>query len=188
MTQLQLSNFVNSLERAGRRRRGFSSQLLVWEVEYIDYQRSDPEIEAVQGYVLSEARIELREALIRRWNPQARKKTQWPGFVVSVSKKITYPDGPVTNLKDCILNESKLSEKTKAVDAFRNAVLNVESWILIAQARVRLIPRELDALECMGCGWVTDDASEDITCPGCGNKFWFGEAWRCTTQSKGEVV
>ena len=67
----------------------------------------------------------------------------------------------------------KQAEIRKAFDAFQRELINIHSWIEIAESRVRLISSEKDAFECPFCGWVTDELDDDITCHGCGKRFWF---------------
>ena len=65
----------------------------------------------------------------------------------------------------------------KAFDVFEREVLNIQSCIRIAESRARVIPMANDVFECPCCGWVTDIWSEDITCNGCGKRFWSETLW-----------
>jgi uncharacterized protein with PIN domain len=60
---------------------------------------------------------------------------------------------------------------------FQREVLNVQNWAEIAESRVRLMPNQNDIFECLHCGWVTDIWSDDITCQGCGKRYWSERMW-----------
>ena len=72
----------------------------------------------------------------------------------------------------------QMGQLKKAFDAFQRELLNIQSWIEIAESRARIIPQGNEVFECFHCGWVTDIWSDDITCKGCGKRYWSDRLWK----------
>ena len=175
-TQPTLSDFAqkaisssNSLPNS----RDWNRVVLDWDIDYQGYQRDEQR----EGHVDFHVRVVLREALVRLKDLQTQTKRQMPGYSLTIFQTVSFD----TDRRDSHVIFEELfraDELPKAVDAFQQAVLNVQTWADIAESRARVMPNQNDVFECFHCGWVTDIWSDEITCEGCGKRYWSEKALR----------
>jgi rubrerythrin len=181
-TQRILSHFSKktiSMDAFTRGFRPWTQLILEWDVDYIGYAREEGQHE---GYLDFHVTVEVREALVRTRKGETYKKTQKPGYKLTVTQDITFEDGEKERYM--IHEESfQKDQLRKAVDAFQRELLTIQNWIEIAESRARIMPQHNDVFECHWCGWVTDIWSDDITCQGCGKRYWSERIWKGDRES-----
>lgn len=175
--QLQLSSFSQKTISMGESTKSFrpwNNIIFEWEIEYCGYSRGFDEPEGiVEFYII----VELIEALVNARSPKTNKKLERPGYKLVATQNITFDNGRRESY--IVYEESFQKDKLKeAFDVFQREVLNIQGWISIAESRLHLIPKGLDVFECSFCGWVTNVWSDDITCEGCGKRYWSDKLWR----------
>ena len=179
MTQTMLTGFyqkgtemdVYSKEVESRR---YNNLIFDWDIEYQGYQRK--EVDIPEGYVDFHVIIEIVEAIVTVRDKKTYKKGKKPGYKLTVSQAIAYPEEEWESF--IIYDEQfKKEQLNKAFDVCQGEILNIQNWITIAESRASLIPKKKDVFECMFCGWVTDQMGDDITCHGCGKRFWSDKMW-----------
>lgn len=153
--------------------RAWNRCLLDWDIEYQGYER---EGEGEPGYVDFSVRVEIREALVMAKNPQTHKKTERPGYKLTVTQGMSF-NGLVIDPQIVHEESFQIDQLGKAFDAFQEELLQIQAWIEIAESRARLIPNQNDVFECLQCGWVTDIWSDDLMCQGCGRRYWSQRLW-----------
>lgn len=160
MTQLMLSRFERN------------PVIFQWDVEYMGYSRPDDDNpDAPTGYIDFHVIVTLKEKLISVRDKKTYKKVKRPGYRFQTVMSYALPDsGWETYLQ--YENEFPKDQLNKAIDTIQNELLNIQDWIETAESRADLIPKGKDVFECMFCGWVTDTWADDITCSGCGKRFW----------------
>ena len=149
--------------------------VISWNVEYRGYQRGDDD--RPEGPVGFHVTLEIREAVIVSNNPKQRRRRAGKR---AYRLTVTHAMAPAGEDPDSsIVYEEPFTEQEikKAYDAFQREVLNVQSWVVIAEPRARIIPQANDVFECHHCGWVTDIWRDDITCEGCGRRYWSERIW-----------
>jgi hypothetical protein len=175
--QLMLSSFAKktiSVDESTKGFRPWNNLILNWEVEYRGYSREDGEPE---GYVDFHVVVEITEALVKVRTPKTYKKVKRPGYKLIVVQNMAFEG---REWDGCIVyEESFIKDRLKRVfDVFHREVLNIQRWIRIAESRARLIPNRADVFGCPFCGWATNVWMDDITCEGCGKRFWSGKLWK----------
>ena len=175
--QLMLSQFTEktiSMDESTKGFRPWNTVILDWEVEYRGYSRGDSQ---QKGYLDFHVIVEMREALVSARKGNTYKKLERPGYKLTVTQERTF-EGREQE-RSIVHEESFQKDQIKiAFDAFQREVINIQSWIKIAESRARIIPQENDIFECYCCGWVTDIWSDDITCQGCGKRYWSEKLWK----------
>ena len=163
--------------------RPWNMVVLEWDVEYCGYDRgenSEPE-----GYVDFHVIVQIVEALVDVREKKHYRKIKKPGYKLVATQNMAFEGLPWQSyivFEECFPQ----NQLKKAFDVFEREVLNIQSWIEIAESRARVIPKANDVFECPFCGWVTDIWSDDITCKGCGKRFWSERIWGKTSDT-GEV-
>lgn len=166
--QLMLSAFSRktiSMDEASRGFRRWNTVLLEWDVAFDDYVK-EPGVK--EGPVKRHVHIHLREALIKKY------RKEHPGYVVEVTSSNR---AQFFRVDDYIDHQEQYLKKDyrKAVDAFQNAVLMAQDWIMIGEARASLISAGKAGFQCHNCGWVCEDLERTEfkdTCLGCGKRYW----------------
>jgi len=154
--------------------RPWNQLILDWNVNFTGYVREDGQKE---GYVDFHVMVDLREALVRARQEKTYKKIQRPGYKLTVNQEMTFERGKTESY--IIHEESFQKDQIKrAVDSFQRELLMIQRWIEIAESRARIMPQHNDIFECHWCGWVTDIWSDDITCQGCGKRYWSERIWK----------
>jgi hypothetical protein len=172
-TQPTLSDFAQktiSFGKAMRDFRAWNRVILDWDIAYQGYQRDEQR----EGSVDFHVRVVIREALVR--DPQTQKKQRMPGYSLTIFQFIAF-DGDRRDSQVVFEELFRADELPKAVDAFQQQVLNVQTWAEIAESRARVMPNQNDVFECFHCGWVTDIWSDEIVCEGCGKRYWSERMW-----------
>ena len=176
--QLILSSFSKktiSFSEATKDLRPWNNLILDWEVEYQEF--SNCEMDEPQGFIDFHVVVEIVEALIRVKDQKSGKKFERPGYKLIVFQNMALEG---KNWESYVVYDEsfKKDKLIKASDVFQREILNIQSWIEIAESRAQLIPSGKDVFECWFCGWVTDEFNDDITCFGCGKRFWSETLWR----------
>jgi len=175
-TQPTLSDFAQkaiSSSKSMTDSRAWNRVVLDWDIAYQGYQRDEQR----EGHVDFHVRVVIREALVRLKDPQTQKKRQMPGYSLTIFQTIAF-DGDQSESLPIYEESFRMDDLPKAVDAFQRAVLTVQTWVEIAESRARVVPNQNDVFECFHCGWVTDIWSDEITCEGCGKRYWSEKALR----------
>jgi hypothetical protein len=149
--------------------RGWNNLVYDWDVEFIGYQRSDDD--SPQGYIKFHVIAEIVEVLVITRDKKNYKKTKVPGYKLTITQNMALP-GHVCESLIVYEEDFMKNQFSKAIDAFQRELLNIQSWIEIAESRADLVPKNKDVFECPFCGWVKDSWQDDITCYGCGKRFW----------------
>jgi hypothetical protein len=174
---------TNSMGGHGKQReiQAYNNLVFDWDIDYQGYQRNDGDIP--EGYIDFHLVIEIVEAIIKVRDEKTNKKVKRPGYKLTAYQNIVYPE---RQWQSYIIydEEFKKEHLNKAFDVFQREVLNVQDWIAIAESRACLIPENKEAFECMFCGWVTDRMADDITCHGCGKRFWSEKIWSKRTKDE----
>jgi hypothetical protein len=176
--QLILSSFSQktiSFSEATKGLRPWNNLMLDWEVEYQGF--SNGEMGEPQGYIDFHVAVEIVEALIRVKDQKTKKKIDRAGYKLIVLQNMAL-EGKEWESYIVYDEPFKKDEIKKAFDVFQREILNIQSWVEIAESRARLIPSGKAIFECWFCGWVTDKFNDDITCFGCGKRFWSDKLWR----------
>ena len=177
MTQLMLSSFSQKTISMGESTKNFrpwNNIIFDWDVEYFGYSRGIDEPEGIIEYHVI---VELMEALVKARNPKTNKKIEMPGYKLIINQNMAFKGRGWESY--VVYEEAFQKDKLKkAFDVFQREVLNIQGWIRIAESRLHLIPKGLDVFECSFCGWVTNAWSDDITCQGCGKRYWSDKLWR----------
>lgn len=184
--QLMLSSFAQktiTAREATKDFRRWNNLVIDWDVEYEGYHRADDcEDETPEGFIEFHVIVEITEALVNARDKKTYKKTKVPGYKLTITQNVALPE---SDWETWHVHDEEFIQKNlkKAIDAFQRELLNIQNWIKIANSRARLIPENKDAFECVFCGWVTDEIHDDITCLGCGKRFWSERLW----SGKGDV-
>ena len=171
ISQLDLSSFSEktvSLAESTKDFRPWDKTVIDWEIKYHGYVREDG---GPKGFIEYHVTIEIKESVIQIKSPKTHKKVTKPGYRLSVFQDVSF-ESKVWENNIVYEEEFEKQDLKKAFDVFRRELLNVQNWVEIAESRARLIPKENDVFECIHCGWVTDIWSDDITCEGCGKRYW----------------
>jgi len=162
--------------------RPWNQVILDWGVDYTGYTREEGQNEGYLGFHIL---VELKEALVRGREEKTSKKVPRPGYMLTVTQEMTFEDGKT---EQYIIHEESFpkDECKKAVDAFQRELLIIQTWIEIAESRARIMPQHNDVFECPWCGWVTDIVSDDITCQGCGKRYWSERMWKGNRERTGD--
>lgn len=175
--QLMLSAFSQktiSMTESTKSLRPWNNIIFDWDVDYLGYSRGPDEPEGIVEYHVV---VELSEALVNTRNPKTNKKVERPGYKLIITQNIAIEGRGWESY--VVYEESFQKDKLKkAFDLFQREVLNIQGWTRIAESRFHLIPKGLDVFECVLCGWVTDVWSDDITCEGCGKRYWSEKLWK----------
>jgi hypothetical protein len=175
--QLDLSGFSErtiSIDKSMKDFRPWNHLILDWEIEYQGYSRKDDE--GAEGYIDFHVIVEIREAVVEARDPKTHKKLKKTGYKLTIIQNIAFPGKEWESL--IAYEESfRMDQLRKAFDAFQRELLNIQCWVDIAESRARIIPQKNDVFECFHCGWVTDILDDDITCPGCGKRYWSERVW-----------
>jgi len=155
--------------------RRWNSLVYDWDVEFTGYQRSDDD--RPQGYIKFHVIIEIIEALVNTRDKKTYKKTKVPGYKLTITQNMALPEN---DWESFIVYEEDFMKNQihNAIDAFQRELLNIQSWIEVAESRAELIPKDKDVFECPFCGWVKDSRQDDISCYGCGKRFWSEKLWK----------
>ena len=174
--QLMLSSFSEKtipLDEATKGFRPWNNKVFDWEVEYRGYSRDEDEVE---GYIDFHIVVEIREALVKVKKEKSNKKVEVPGYVVVITQNMVFETGQKESY--VAYDESFIKAVLKkAFDVFMLELLEIQTWINIAESRARLIPIKADVFECNCCGWVTHKWADDIFCDGCGKRYWSRSLW-----------
>ena len=177
MTQLMLSSFSQKTISMGKSTKNFrpwNNIIFEWDVEYLGYSRGFDEPEGIIEYHVI---VEIMEALVKARNPKTNKKIERPGYKLIITQNMVFQGKDWESY--IVYEEAFQKDKLKkAFDVFQRELLNIQVWIKIAESRARLIPKGNDVFECSFCGWVTNAWGEDITCEGCGKRYWSEKLWR----------
>lgn len=174
--QLMLSSFsakTISLDEATKDFRPWNNKIFDWEVEYQGYSQGEDEVE---GYIEFHIVAEIKEALVKTRKGKSHKKVEVPGYVVLITQNMVFESGEKESYVAYEESFTK-TELKKAFDVFMLELLEIQTWIKIAESRSLLIPVKADVFECHCCGWVTDKWADDICCEGCGKRFWSRSLW-----------
>jgi hypothetical protein len=152
--------------------RPWNRVVLDWTIDYQGYQRDEQR----EGHVDFHVRVVIREALVRLKGTQTQKKRKMPGYSLTIFQVIAF-DGDLRDPQVVFEELFRADELPKAVDAFQQQVLNVQTWVEIAESRARVMWNQNDVFECFHCGWVTDIWSDEITCEGCGKRYRAERMW-----------
>ena len=149
--------------------RPYNNLIYDWEIEYKGYWRGEDDIP--EGFVDFHVYVDITEALVTARDKKTHKKLKRPGYKLTVTQNHAFPE---MGWESYVVydEEFKKDQLDKAFDAFQRELLNIQGWIIIAESRAKLIPEGKDVFECMHCGWVTDQLKDDITCIGCGKRYW----------------
>ena len=185
--QLMLSSFAQETISTGEFAKDFrpwNNLVFEWNVEYSGYARGD---ENPEGYVAYHVIFELTEALVLVRKPKTYKKIEKPGYRLTVTQNIKFEGRAWESF---FVHEESFPKEhlRKAVDVFQHEILDVQTWIEIAESRARIIPQANDVFECFHCGWVTDIQADDITCPGCGKRYWSDKMWGLKADNQGNSL
>lgn len=153
--------------------RPWNRVILNWDIDYQGYQRDG---EGEEGYLDFQVCVVIRESLVRVKDPQTGKKKEKPGYGLTVFQSVA-SNGRELDSQVVYEEHFQMGEFPKAFDAFQREVLNVQTWVEIAESRAQLMPNQNDVFECLHCGWVTDTWSDDIICEGCGKRYWSEKLW-----------
>ena len=175
--QLILSSFSQktiSFSEATKDVRYWNNLIIDWEVEYRGFSKS--EMDELEGYIDFHVVVEIVEALIPVKDQRTGKKVERPGYTLIVFQNMVLEG---KNWESYVVyDESFTKDKlVKAFDVFKREILNIQNWIEIAESRARLIPSGNVVFECWSCGWVVEKLNDDITCFGCGKRFWSDKLW-----------
>lgn len=170
--QLMLGAFCQKtipVSEATKDLRPYNRVILNWEVDYRGFSSKEPD--EPQGYLDFHIYVSIKESLIRIRDQKTGKKVERPGYKLTVAQDMAFEG---QKWESYLVHEEsfKQTEIRKAFDAFQRELLNIQGWIDIAESRAKFIPSGKDAFECPFCGWVTDELEDDITCYGCGKRFW----------------
>ena len=166
------------MDEATKDLRPWNMVVLEWDVEYCGYDRG--ENSETEGYVDFHVIVRIVEAQVDVRAKNKYPKVKKPGYKLAVTQNMASDSMPWESYvvyEDCFPQ----NQLKKAFDVFKRKVLNIQSWIEIAESRARIIPMANDVFECPFCGWVTDIWSNDITCRGCGKRFWSKRLWKKTS-------
>jgi hypothetical protein len=171
ISQLDLSSFSEktvSLAESTKDFRPWDKTVIDWEIKYHGYVREEG---GPKGVIECHVTVEIKESAIQIKSPKTHKKFTKPGYKLSIYQDVSFAG---KGWENNIVYEEEFEKKdlNKAFDVFQRELLNVQGWVEIAESRARLIPKENDVFECIHCGWVTDIWSDDITCEGCGKRYW----------------
>jgi hypothetical protein len=174
-TQPTLSDFAQktiSFGKAMRDFRAWNRVILDWDIAYQGYQRDEQR----EGHVDFHVQVVIREASVRLKDSQTQKMRKMPGYSLAIFQVIALGGDQSESLT--VYEESfRINELPKAFDAFQQSVLTVQTWAEIAESRARVMPNQNDVFECFHCGWATDIWSDEITCEGCGKRYWSERMW-----------
>jgi len=186
-TQLGLAAFSGktvSVDELTKDFRPWNRTILEWEIEYVGYNR---DYEGPEGYVEFHVLVELTEAIITARHPKTYKEKKTPGYRLGIFQNMAAEGQPWESY--LVHDESfRKQDLGKAVDAFQCALLDIQSWVEIAESRARIIPQGNAVFECFHCGWVTDIWADDIVCEGCGKRFWSERLWKGNKGSDHETM
>jgi hypothetical protein len=174
-TQQTLAGFSEKTRSVSNSMSGFRAWnrvILEWDIDYHGHHRNEDRDWHVDFHV----RVFIKEAMIRLKDPLTRKKKEMPGYSLIVFHSMAL-DGAQPDSEIVYEEPFRINQLPKAFDAFQQEVLNVQSWVEIAESRARLMPKQNDLFECFHCGWVTDIWSEDILCEGCGKRYRSERVW-----------
>lgn len=163
-----------SVSEATKDFRPWDRTIIDWEVEYQGYQRTEDGDQ--EGFIDFHIIVGIMESLVKARDKKSYKKIKVSGYKIIVTQNFALP-GESWESWVLHVEEFKKKDISKAYDAFQRELLNIQTWIEIAESRANLIPFGKDAFECMHCGWVTDKISDDIMCPGCGKRYWSEKLW-----------
>jgi len=175
--QLDLSAFAGktiTIDESTQDFRPWDKTILDWEIEYTGYRRDFNEPE---GYIEFHVTVEVSEAMVTVRHPKIYKKIQAPGYNLTVFQSMAF-EGNEWETFVVHDEQFKKEDLKRAIDAFQRELLNIQSWVEIAESRARIIPQANDLFECMHCGWVTHLWADDIICQGCGKRYWSEKMWR----------
>ena len=167
-----LSSFSDKTLSMAESTKGFrpwNKQILDWEIEYCGYSRGENGNH--DGYIKFRVLVELSESLVYVRESNSRKKVERPGYKLTVNQNLAF-EGKEWECFVVFEESFQKDHLKKAVDVFQRELLNIQGWVEIADSRAKLIPNERDLFECPFCEWVTDIIRDDITCEGCGKRFW----------------
>ncbi|MFO7881177.1 MAG: hypothetical protein R6U52_01400 [Kosmotogaceae bacterium] len=184
MTQSMLSSFADkhiSLDEHNQQSgfRRWNSLIYDWEVEYQDYIRPDENWhDAPEGYVETHVIVEITEALVTA-RDKKYKKVKRPGYKLTVTQNRLLPGDEQEWESYTTLEEEYQKDKlNNCFSAFQRELLNIQIWIAVAESRAKLLPTNSETFECPFCGWATNTTSHDISCIGCGKRFWDSELFK----------
>jgi hypothetical protein len=178
ITQSNLSAFSGKTVSMNELTMGFrpwNKTILDWEIEYQGYSREDNESE--EGLIDFKVIVEIKEALVPAKGPKRHKKFKRQGYILTVIQNMA-PGGHEWESYIVYEESFQMDQLKKAFDVFQRELLNIQSWVEIAESRARIIPQGNDVFECFHCGWVTDIWSDDIMCKGCGKRYWSDRLWK----------
>ena len=172
-----LSSFSQNTISIGELTKNFrpwNNIIFDWDVKYFGYSRG---IDEPEGMIEYRVIVRLMEALVKTKDRKTKKKIERPGYKLIITQNMAFhgKDWESYIVYEEAFQKDKLN---KAFDVFQRELLNIQVWIKIAESRARLIPQGNDVFECLSCGWVTDVWSDDITCEGCGKRYWSDKLWR----------
>ena len=175
-TQLDLTTFSEKtidLAESTKDFRAWNNVILSWEITYVGYSRGD---DGPLGYIDFHVYVDIQEAIVKINKPKRRKKGKGPGYRLTVTQNIAFEG---KEWETYLVYEESFEKQNlrKSFDAFQRELLNIQTWVEIAESRARIIPMQNDVFECPFCGWVTDIWADDIMCPGCGKRFWSERMW-----------
>ncbi len=153
--------------------RRWNRKIVDWDIDYRGYSTENG-----GDFIDFHVAVELREAIVkvRVEKGAGKKKVDRAGYRLTVFQAFVIgenePEGFI-----CSQEDFALYQKAKAVDVFEREIMNIQNWVMIAELRSELIPAAKAVFECPFCGWVTDTWSPDISCMGCGKRFWAKEMW-----------
>jgi hypothetical protein len=179
MVQSLLTGFEKKSVSMGEfnRQSGFrrwNNLIYFWDVKYQGYQRAEDG--GKEGYVHFHVKTEIIEALVKSKIRKGRKKVMLPGYKFIIIQDMVFPGN---NREKLVAYEQSFQKNQlrDAFDVFQREIMNIQAWIRIAESRARFIPKKMDVFECPFCGWVTDSCNDDISCCGCGKRFWSEKLW-----------
>lgn len=171
---IKISQTTLTLSKTGNFRQ-WNRTIIDWDIEYQGYHRTedgDP-----IGFIDFHIIVEIVEAFVKARDKKSYKKIEAPGYKLIITQSMTLPDQPWETWQ--VYDESFPKDKLpQAFDVFQRELLNIQTWIEIAESRANLIPDGKDVFECLHCGWVTNKMADDIMCSGCGKRYWSEKIWQ----------
>ena len=175
--QTMLSSFSDKTVLMTGATKGFrpwDRTIFEWEIRYRGYNREE---DGPTGFVNFHVTVEIKEAMVIARKPKSYKKVKMPGYRLVVTQNASFEGGHKVSY---IVHDETFKKHClkKAFDAFQRELMNIQCWVEIAESRARIIPQANDLFECLHCGWMTDIWADDITCEGCGKRYWSERLWR----------
>lgn len=127
-------------------------------------------------------KAEIVEALVKCKVKKGRKKVMVQGYQFIIIQDMVSPG----NNREKLIAYEQLFQKNQlreAFDVFQREIMNIQAWIRIAESRARFIHKKIDMCEYPFCRWVTDSWKDDISCGGCGKRFWSEKMWNGFSQN-----